>query len=172
MIKRRILSFISGMKNRASQGVILASTAAISILAFSGILEAAPDSSQRLRGLGDRVFYVWVDIEIPGVGVFPFSDNCYFFDGNGDWYESAFPTAGTWTQDSVGAKTTYSVDGSTGDGSGFEQIGLITPAGGRGLLQLESVSTVDGTPFIFHSVGSEIDESDADSLCPFPPEIV
>lgn len=168
-MKRTLLTLMSGMKKKASAGVILASTAAISILAFSGVLEAAPDSSQRLRGLGDRVFYVWVDIEIPGVGVIPFSDNCYFFDGNGDWYESAFPTAGTWTQDSVGAKTTYFVDGATGNGLGFEQIGSVTPAGGRGVLHLEAVSTVAGLPFVFYSTGSEIDESDVDSICPFPP---
>lgn len=172
MFIRALHRILLAIKSRASEGVILASIGSMSIFAFSGVLEAAPDTSQRLRGLADRVFYVWVDIEVPGIGVFPFSDNCYFFDANGDWYESAFPTGGTWSQDSTGAKTGYSVDGNTGDGSDFEQIGLITPARGRGVLQLVAVSTVAGLPFIFHSEGAEIDESDVGSLCPFPDSIV
>ncbi len=112
------------------------------------------------------MFYVWVDVEVPGVGVFPFSDNCYFFDANGHWSESAFPTTGTWTPDSVGAATTYTVEGVAG--TGFLQIGSVTPAGNRGVLGLDAVSTVAGLPFVFYSTGSEIDASDVEIICPFP----
>jgi hypothetical protein len=94
--------------------------------------------------------------------------NCYFFQDGGFWYEAAFPVQGAWTQDSTGAKTSYRVDG-TGPFTGFLQVGLVTPASGGGVLQIDTVSTTPALPgFSFYAVGAEIDASEVASLCPPP----
>ena len=81
--------------------------------------------------------------------------------------KQAFPRRGYWTQDSGGAATGYRVD--AGD---LQQYGRVTPARGKGVLQLEAESILlpgffpDGSGLAeFFSVGSEIDESEMD-LCP------
>ena len=146
--------------------MILTVIAALGVIGLAQTARATPDESQRLRGLGGRVFLVEVFIVIGG-NQFPFSDNCYVFEDGGNWYETRFPTAGQWVQDSTGARTTYRVEG-TGPSEGFLQIGLITPAGGAGVLQLSATSTSPLVPpFIsFFSVGAEIDASEVASLCP------
>ena len=67
-----------------------------------------PTESQRLRGLGGRVFAVHVDeLSPPGPGF----DNCYTFLADGTFVDPLFfgppGVPGTWTQHSVGAATTY-----------------------------------------------------------------
>ena len=156
------------MRRKANLGPAIALTAAIGVFGVVDRLEAEPDGSQRLRGLEDRVFFVSVDIEVPGVGVFPFADNCYDFAANGKWSETLVPDwDGDWAQDSIGSKTSYSVLATDSAGQTLRQDGWVTPAGGSGVLQLVAVSTVDGLPFIFHSEGAEIDRSLKETRC-FP----
>lgn len=142
---------------------------------------ADPDGPQRLRGLEDRVFLVDVDFFVGGqlVATFP---NCYFFTsepGSGDgkiWLEAAQPEAlGAWKQHSTGASTSYSVTADLpaslfGFPTTLLQEGHVTPAGGKGVLQLEAFSTIQqfGNFFEFFSVGSEIDEAEAETSCPQP----
>ena len=136
---------------------------------FIGSVWAAPDGSQRLRGLGGRVFLVEVEVlaaedgfGLPPVG-FIFA-NCYFFEVDGSWIDPAFPdpaspVPGTWVQHSTGAKTTYSAFSDVG--ILLWQDGTVTPARGRGVLQLEAYSTVFYGDFPlakFRSVGEEVDE--------------
>ena len=108
--------------------------------------------------------------EIPGFEVGVPSTNYYCFGDDGIWGESNFPTFGPWYQDSNGAKTTYSVDAifhdPVGDNLEVQQIGSVTPAGGKGVLQLTAVTLVlpgffgEGTGLIeFFSEGYEVDES-------------
>ena len=138
---------------------------------------ATPDESQRLRGLGGRVFLVDVEVltAIPGL---PFEagdhfPNCYVFKaggGSGDWEETGAPTAGTWEQHSKGAKTSYTVAASAGPPVVLNQTGTVTPAGGGGVLQLVADSTAEIPGVVtlgtFLSVGSEIDESERAARCP------
>lgn len=138
-------------------------TAAIGVLGFDGTLEAQPSDSQRLRGLGGRVFLVSVTLNGQ-----PFSpNNCYFFETGGNWYETGFPTAGTWTQHSVGASTTYSVDALAAGGLlQLLQDGQVTPARGSGVLQLIATSTLPAIPGLeFVSVGYEIDLAAVPVVC-------
>lgn len=162
MRKKAFITAISGMIISAS---------------IVGSAVATPGDSQRLRGLGDRVFFVTVTLTEDRLGIglpigttFP---NCYIFsteadeDGN-NWFETAFPTKGAWTQDSNGAKTGYGVVG-----LGFLQLGQVTPARGKGVLQLVAESFIDEIPggpaeLEFLSVGEEIDESEVDG-CPTSP---
>ncbi len=130
---------------------------------------AGPRESQRLRGLGGRVFAVHVEeLSPPGPGF----DNCYTFLADGTFVDPLFfgppGVPGTWTQHSVGAATTYTAtaefeipDGPT---ITLVQEGTVTPARGRGVLQLEANTTVfvDGAPAAdFLSRGQEVDD------CPF-----
>ena len=148
----------------------LYSTIVIALIAAIGFVEtvgATPDGSQRLRGLGGRVFLVEVEVvasfleELPVGTVFP---NCYFFEADGTWVDPAFPNPetpvpGTWTQHSNGTKTTYTA--SVDVGILLWQEGMITPAHGTGVLQLEAFSSVffgDFSLADFVSVGSEVDE--------------
>ena len=140
------------------------------ILGLNETVSAAPDGSQRLRGLGDRVFMVTVELTkdefevfkgIFGVEVGTTFPNCYIFDSEVDnvgnnWSESAAPTVGFWSQNSVGAKTSYQVINQTG----FEQLGQVTPARGKGLLQLEAVSTLEDAGLEFFSWGFEVQGTD------------
>jgi len=144
----------------------------VSFLAAIGLVEtvgAIPDESQRLRGLGGRIFLVDVEViaaedccGLPPVG-FTFQ-NCYFFEADGTWIDPAFPrpsepVPGTWTQHSVGAKTTYTASADVG--ILLWQEGTVTPARGGGVLQLEAYSTVFFGDFPlarFRSVGAEVAE--------------
>lgn len=158
---------------------------AISLIAFGSVLGfvetagAEPTESQRLRGLGARVFLVIVQ-QVAG---FPFEpepyQNCYVFEPDGVWYESApspnsgGQTEGIWTQDSIGASTSYGLVDALGNGFlPVEQDGHVTPARGSGVLQLVANTTVDvsvfGLGFLeFLAVGSEIDlESARAGACP------
>lgn len=162
---------------------ILASICTIAAIGIVGTSWADPTGSQRLRGLGDRVFLVTVEVTSDPFGLlglpigttFP---NCYIFapepDGDGNnWFETAFPdTKGVWTQDSTGAKTSYVVTAQTAEGFPVSQLGQVTPARGRGVLQIVADSFVfPGEEFAlgFLSVGEEIDASEKGTKCPdFP----
>ncbi len=120
---------------------------------------AAPDESQRLRGMGDRSFAV--DVMLPDGTSFP---NCYTFEADGTWLDGGVPVPGTWSQDGVGARTTYSAAIQTPFGP-IEQRGEVTPAGG-GTLQLEARTTVPGallgapTDVTLVSTGAEVASCD------------
>lgn len=147
-------------------------TVIITLIIAIGLVEtvgATPDGSQRLRGLGGRVFLVEVEVVsavdccgLPPVG-FVFS-NCYFFEPDGTWVDPAFPrpgdvVAGQWMQHSNGARTAYTA--SVDAGVVLLQDGTVTPAHGRGVLQLEAFTTVlfgDSVLAEFWSVGMEVDE--------------
>jgi len=137
-----------------------------------GIAGADPDGSQRLRGLGGRVFEVQV-FDPDGNFLMP---NCYTFYPDGTWDDPEFPELGAWNQDSNGARTSYSaaataLDFDIGDvGAPFlvtlqlDQTGTVTPARGKGVLQLEAYSVATIVEFgnlvvgEFVSVGYEVDE--------------
>lgn len=154
------------MRNKLYLIVIITLITAIGLVETVG---ATPDGSQRLRGLGGRVFLVEVEVVsaldccgLPPVGfVFP---NCYFFEPDGTWVDPAFPrpeavVPGNWIQHSNGTKTTYTA--SVDAGVVLIQDGTITPANGKGVLQLEAFTTVwfgDFPLAEFVSVGSEVDE--------------
>lgn len=132
-------------------------------------LQADPDGSQRLRGLGDRVFAVHVNELTGNLGPWEF-DNCYIFQADGTWLDPLFLAPdfivpGSWQQHSVGAKTTYSAIAEFPDlGYLLEQEGIVTPARGRGTLQIEAYSVFfeDGVAFLeFLAIGNEVDE------CPY-----
>lgn len=165
-------------------GLLAGLVVSVGVIASTQPLWATPDGSQRLRGLGDRVFLVTAELTEDRLGIgFPIGTtlpNCYIFsaepdsDGN-TWFESAFPeTKGTWAQDSNGAKTSYAVAAFTGLGETVTQLGRVTPGLGKGTLQIVADSFVDiipgGPPELeFFSVGTEIDASEMDSKCPdFP----
>jgi len=138
--------------------------AAMCVVGFVGTLDAAPEGSQRLRGLGDRVFAVHV-VELTGnLGPWEF-DNCYFFEGDGTWIDPGFPAPGSWGQHSTGARTSYSASAEVPElGYRLDQQGDVTPAHGKGTLQIEAISTffVEGEKFLeFLSVGEEVD------TCPY-----
>ena len=143
--------------------------ATLGILGFVGTLSAAPEGSQHLRGLGDRVFAVHV-VELTGnIGPLEF-DNCYFFEADGTWIDPGFLdpefiVPGTWGQHSTGARTSYSAGAEFPPlGYRLDQQGDVTPARGTGILQLEAISTffIEGEAFLeFLSVGGEVD------ACPF-----
>jgi hypothetical protein len=143
--------------------------ALITVIGLVETVGAAPDGSQRLRGLGGRVFLVEVEVAfaedccgLPPVG-FVFA-NCYFFEPDGTWIDPAFPSpgahvSGNWMQHSTGAKTSYTA--SVDAGVVLIQEGTVTPANGGGVLQLEAFTTVWFGDFAlagFVSVGSEVDE--------------
>ena len=138
-----------------------------------GAAFAAPDGSQKLRGLEGRVFLVTVEVVRDDFGVFEFFfgapvgttfPNCYAFNAD-DWTETGFPTTGTWSQDSVGARTGYVVT----NNEGLEQLGFVSPAGGKGVLQLQAVSTINPAGLEFFSVGAEVQGSDITDCPTFPP---
>jgi hypothetical protein len=126
----------------------------ISLVVFSTFiassLQAAPEESQRLRGLEGRTFAVEVT-DLSGNPP-PFS-NCYAFNEDGSFDDPLFlpppgPTIpGTWTQDSNGAKTGYTATAIVAVDEQFSvlltQVGTVTPARGGGVLQLDAFNTVD-----------------------------
>ncbi len=150
-------------------------TALIGLIVSVGIVASAvakPDGSQRLRGLGGRTFDVQVT-NLTGMGE-PLGTfaNCYTFNEDGSWIDPLFPVPGTWIQDSTGAKTSYSASALFDIGGGLavliEQQGTVTPAQGKGTLQLEAFSHVsiiliaDGSLLMqldsFFSVGHQDNE--------------
>jgi hypothetical protein len=148
--------------------VVIATIVSFGIAGSAG---ADPDGSQRLRGLGGRVFAVNVYDVFADV----YFDNCYTFYADGTWDDPGFPELGNWIQDSNGAKTGYSASAFVEDldiGAPFlvnillEQQGMVTPARGRGNLQLWAFSEafseeLGGLIGQFESVGYEVEE------CPF-----
>ena len=164
-------------KKMIKKALITAITGMIVSFGIAGSASADPDGSQRNRGLGGRVFFVEVqDLFFPESGGPEFFDNCYFFNADGTWNDPLFPVMGDWNQDSVGAKTSYTAEALAEDlelGPSFivdlliEQVGKVTPAKGKGTLQLTAFSQVffvdfDGGGDLligeFVSVGNEVDE--------------
>ena len=149
------------------KALFAAVTGTIISFGIIGSAGADPDGSQRNRGLGGRVFLVNVEVvasvleELPVGTMFP---NCYFFEPDGTWVDPAFPNPdtpvpGTWMQHSNGATTTYTASSEVG--IVLWQEGSVTPAKGRGVLQLEAFSILWFGDFAlaeFVSVGSEVDE--------------
>lgn len=153
--------------------IIIAVCAIWGMIGLVDSVRAAPDGSQNLRGLGGRVFFVEVQDLFAGTSF----DNCYFFYPDGTWVDPPFPVAGSWNQDSVGAKTSYTATALAEGfdlGDGFivdlflEQVGDVTPAGGKGSLQLWAFSQAFFVDFFgegedllvgeFVSIGYEVDE--------------
>lgn len=133
----------------------------LGISARAGI-GSGPSESQRLRGLGGRTFAVHVQQLSPPS---PDFDNCYSFLADGTFDDPLFPALGTWTQHSIGAATTYTANAQI-PGVTLVQDGEVTPAQGRGILQLEAYTTVvvaGGPTLLFLSRGQEAQEGD---VCP------
>jgi hypothetical protein len=137
------------MKNKIHVGLVATLIAAIGAFGFFETLEAAPKESQRLRGLEGRAFLVEAfldaDFTIPNP---PGGSYCYIFNSSGEWIDERFafggpPVPGAWGQDSVGAATGYTAMASAFEGFiEIYQEGHVTPASGRGVLQLEAVTDV------------------------------
>lgn len=159
---------------------IIAVTATLGLTGPVATVEADPDGPQRLRGLADRVFLVDVDTFVFGEIVDEFV-NCYFFEserdaeGNTIWFEAGGTPLGSWEQHSTGASTGYSVTAEVPpsddfpDGLTLLQDGYISPAGGKGVLQLLATSRIaefGDFPLYFISEGEEIDESEVADSCP------
>jgi hypothetical protein len=152
------------MRKRAYVGIgtLLAFVGALGLIETVG---ADPDGSQRLRGLGGRTFFV----EVYDVFADEYFDNCYTFNADGTWIDPVFPEIGNWVQHSVGAKTSYSAEAYEDDYFlGFPlllvQEGDVTPARGRGVLQLKAYSQAifffGASELVigeFESVGYEVD---------------
>lgn len=147
------------MKNRTF--VIMICGLVAGIMGVIETVAAAPDGSQHLRGMGDRVFLVHVEVVADPYGIFPPGfefPNCYFFESDGTWIDPGFPVPGTWEQDSVGTKTGYVASADTGEGLVVMQEGVVTPASGRGVLQITAHSEAQALGLVFFSVGFEVDE--------------
>lgn len=146
------------MKNKMNAGIVVAVIAAISTFGVIDSLQAAPKESQRLRGMDSRAFLVEAFIQdeegeytVPNP---PGGSYCYIFNSGGEWIDERFalpgepPVPGTWEQHSVGAKTAYSASADAVFDIGFPlpvsiiQEGVVTPARGRGVLQLEAPTDV------------------------------
>lgn len=141
---------------------------AIGTIGSAGPLMAGPDGSQKLRGLGGRTFEVMVK-ELPDG---EWEHNCYIFNGDGEWIDPPFAALGgqgTWVQHSVGASTAYNAVATGATLDVFDltlmQEGLVTPARGGGVLQLQATSHatlyIDGVEIVqieFLSVGFQNDD--------------
>ncbi len=139
------------MKGKIHAGVIGLLIAAIGAFGVFGTLQAAPDSSQRLRGMDGRAFLVegfLLDEDGNVVGENPPGGSyCYFFNPGAEWIDERWIGGpGTWEQNSVGAATGYmasaAVEVEPGVVVALDQKGHVTPAQGRGVLQLEAVTDV------------------------------
>ena len=161
-------------------GVLLSVIVAIGSFGVYETLQAAPKESQRLRGMEGRAFLI---------DAFRFDENgnpvqfdggyCYFFNADDEWLDQRWPFGpGMWEQHSVGAATTYTATASVNlpQVFGFVELiqdGSVTPARGRGVLQLESITEVYVTPpgeedailvDVILSIGEEVEASE----CPPP----
>ncbi len=143
---------------------LLAPVLGTAVLAASGgIAMAQPDGPQRLRGMEGRSFAV----EVTGLAPTPIQ-NCYTFEEDGVWIDDAVRVPGTdiripgsWSQNGVGATTSYSavlLDGA------ISQHGTVTPAKGSGVLQLSATTNIaagvlgpNAPALTVHSVGSEVE---------------
>ena len=159
------------MKNKMNAGIVVALIAAIGTFGVIDSLQAAPDESQRLRGMEGRAFLVDT---VPASGA-PY---CYYFNEGGEWIDAEWPgeEPGGWAQHSVGAKTPYSAWAAEEINIGFvtlvilDQQGVVTPARGGGVLQLEAVTVIyvpaidpDKPLVIVRTAGYEIDADDCPS---------
>lgn len=164
------------MKSKVKLTITIALIATFGGVGIVETVGATPDGSQRLRGLGDRVFFVEVHDLFEGTSF----ENCYFFHPDGTWIDPPFPAPGTWNQNSNGAKTSYiagaiaeefPVNVGTEEEPFFipvtlllNQQGTVTPAGGKGTLQLWAFSQaiiVEADNLVvgeFVSIGYEVDE--------------
>ena len=156
------------MKSKLNFYLFTGLVAVIGIFVTVETLQAEPEGPQRLRGMDDRVFEV--EVQNITTGEPPFV-NCYGFNADGSWDDPLFPVLGTWEQHSVGTSTTYSAEASVEFIPGviyveLLQDGVVTPANGGGVLQLEATSIVtvylitpDGLVPIdvveFYSVGAQ-----------------
>jgi hypothetical protein len=129
------------MRRKAYFAVAIAMIIPLGVGGIAETVGATPDESQRLRGLGGRTF----EVEVTNLTTGDVFANCYTFNEDGTWIDPLFPAPGVWSQNSNGASTSYS-----GEASFFipgvisaslVQEGTVTPAGGRGILQLEAHST-------------------------------
>lgn len=144
---------------RTSRLLALAISTAV-IGGSAGAVHAEPSEPQRLRGMEGRSFVVDVF-----VGVEKLFGNCYTFDADGVWIDTAaLPATGTWQQSGVGAATSYTASLATPLGP-IEQRGTVTPAGGRGVLQLRAVTDVpagilgnEAPALRLTSIGHEVDD--------------
>ena len=171
------------MKNKMNAGIVVAVIAAISTFGVIDSLQAAPKESQRLRGMEGRAFLV-ESVALAGP---PAAEGkyCYIFNPGAEWIDERFSLdmvtsiPGTWEQHSVGAATSYtataSVDASA-IGLGLVELfqdGRVTPARGKGVLQLQATTEVYIELFgpkafqILSTEGYEIDVNDCPP--PFPP---
>lgn len=136
---------------------LLAPVLGTAVLAASGgIAMAQPDGPQRLRGMEGRSFAV----EVIGLDSTPIQ-NCYTFDEDGVWIDDAVPIPGSWSQNGVGATTSYSA---VLLGGAISQHGTVTPAKGSGVLQLSATTNIaagvlgpNAPALTVHSVGSEVE---------------
>ena len=135
------------MRSKAYLAIIIALISTFGVIGLVETVGATPEESQLLRGLGGRTFAVQATNLTgggPPLGTFA---NCYIFNEDGSWIDPLFPVPGTWIQDSTGAKTSYTAKAIVPIGGGaavlLTQVGTVTPAGGRGTLQLDAFNTVD-----------------------------
>lgn len=162
------------MNGKLQAGVIGLLITVIGAFGVVETLQAAPDSSQRLRGMEGRAFLVEARA-LAGPPANPGS-YCYIFNSEAEWIDERFPVPGTWEQQSVGAATSYTATASVEfPGFGLVEViqdGHVTPAGGKGVLQLEAVTEVFIEAFgldpfqILATVGYEIDIDDCPSSLP------
>ena len=168
------------MRSNARLSIIIALIAALGAIGVIETVWATPDGSQRLRGLEDRIFQiegVFLDQEGLPIGGTEF-DNCYYFN-DGNWVDplflEGFIVPGQWIQYSNGAKTSYTATAEVDVGFviSLVQDGTVTPARGKGTLQLEAFSTVrfgDDVVAEVLSIGNEVDECPFSDLPNVPPE--
>lgn len=159
------------MRSNARLSIIITVIAALGTIGVIETVWAAPDGPQRLRGLEGRIFQVeGVELDEDGLPIAGTEfDNCYYFN-DGNWVDPLFLegliTPGQWIQHSSGAKTNYTATAEVDVGVIITLIqdGTVSPAGGKGTLQLEAFSTVlvngDVVAEIL-SIGNEVEE------CPF-----
>jgi hypothetical protein len=140
------------MRRKMKAGLVLSVIVAIGSFGVYETLQAAPKESQRLRGMEGRAFLI---------DAFRFDENgnpiqfdggyCYFFNADEEWVDERWPFGpGMWEQHSVGAATSYTATASVNfPPIGFVELiqnGSVTPAQGRGVLQLESITDIYVTP--------------------------
>lgn len=168
------------MKGKIQAGVVCLLIAAIGAFGVVETLQAAPKESQRLRGMEGRAFLVEAFVLDENGNVVgenpPGGSYCYIFNSDAEWIDQRWPGGpGTWEQHSVGAKTPYTASAEAELNIGSEeepfvtlvsiiQEGTVTPAHGKGVLQLEAVTEVFVAPFglvqVLLSIGHEVDISE------------